>query len=57
LAGEKVLVVSNRRNSVINFALPSPLQNTSWTDAMTGESISLTTQLVLQPYSYLIAKK
>ncbi|MCX6304076.1 MAG: alpha-amylase family glycosyl hydrolase [Bacteroidetes bacterium] len=57
LAGEKVLVVSNLRDSVITFALPLPLQNTTWTDAMTGESITMATQLVLQPYSYLIAKQ
>ena len=56
LAGAKVLVISNLRNSVINFALPSPLQNTTWTDAMTGASIALNTQLVLQPYQYLIGK-
>jgi glycosidase len=56
LEGEKVLVVSNMRNHVINYALPAPLQNTDWTDAITGESITLTTQLVLQPYSYLIGK-
>lgn len=57
LAGEKVLIISNLRNNIINFALPLPLQNTVWTDAMTGESITLTTQLLLQPYSYLIAKQ
>ena len=57
LAGEKVLVVSNMRNNVITFELPLPLQNTTWTDAMTGESINLTTQLVLQPFSYLIARQ
>ncbi len=57
LAGEKILVVSNLRNGVINFELPLPLQNTSWTDAMTGESFTMTTQLVLKPYSYLIAKQ
>ncbi len=57
LAGEKVLVVSNLRNSVINFALPLPLQNTTWTDAMTGNTVTMTTQLTLQPYSYLIAKQ
>ena len=57
LAGENVLVVSNLRNNVVNFALPSPLQNTTWTNAMTGESVTLTTTLVLQPYSYLIAKQ
>jgi hypothetical protein len=57
LAGEKVLVVSNLRNNVINFALPLPLQNTVWTDAMTGESVTLTTPMVLPPYGYLIAKQ
>ena len=57
LSGEKVLVVSNLRNHVVNFALPIPLQNTKWKDAMTGDSIILTTQLVIQPYSYLIAKQ
>lgn len=57
LAGEKVLVISNLRNSVINFALPVPLQNTTWTDAMTGENIMLIAPIVLQPYSYLIAKQ
>jgi glycosidase len=54
---EKVLVVSNLRNKAINFSVPFPLQNTTWTDAMTGESITLTTQLDVQPYSYLIAKQ
>lgn len=57
LTGDKVLVVSNLRNTVINFPLPATLQNTTWTDAMTGQSITLTTQLVLQPYDYLIAKQ
>lgn len=56
LEGETVLVVSNMRNNVVNFALPAPLQNTAWTDAMNGESITLTSELVIQPYSYLIAK-
>ncbi|MCX6269349.1 MAG: alpha-amylase family glycosyl hydrolase [Bacteroidetes bacterium] len=57
LEGEKVLVISNLRDSVIIFALPVPLQNSAWTNAMTGESITMPTQLILQPYSYLIAKQ
>jgi glycosidase len=57
LKGEKVLVISNLRNSVITFELPIPLQNTTWTDAMTGEGVNMTIQLVLQPFSYLIAKQ
>jgi len=57
LAGEKVLVVANLRNHVVNFALPLQLQNTTWTNALTGDSIRMNTQLVLQSYSYLIAKQ
>ncbi len=57
LAGEKVLVVANLRNSTVVFALPPALINTSWTDAMSGSSLSITTQLTLQPYGYIIAKQ
>jgi glycosidase len=57
LAGEKVLVLSNLRNSVITFSFPVALQNSNWTNAMTGETIHLTADLVLQPYSYVIAKQ
>ena len=57
VAGEKVLVLSNLRNSAINFALPFPLTNTSWTDVINGGTITLSTQLVMQPYSYLIGKQ
>lgn len=56
LAGEKVLVLSNLRNSWINYALPAALANTSWTDAVNGGNIIITNQLVLQPYSYLLLK-
>lgn len=57
VTGEKVLVISNLRNSTINYILPAALVNTSWTDVMNGGSVSLTTQVSLQPYSYLVLKQ
>ena len=56
-AGEKVLVISNLRNQTIQYSLPVALTNTSWTDAIKGGSVSLSTQLTLLPYGYLIAKQ
>jgi len=52
-----VLVISNLRNSVINYTVPAALVNTIWTDLMNGGSITLTSNLALQPYSYLVAKQ
>ena len=57
ITGEKVLVISNLRNSEINYTVPAALVNTTWTDLMNGGSITLTSTLALQPYSYLVAKQ
>lgn len=54
---EKVFVLCNVRNTVIDYALPIALINTKWTNAMTGEKVSLTSQVTLQPNSYLILEK
>jgi len=53
---EKVFVLCNVRNNVINYTLPLSLANTKWTNAMTGEKISLNAQVTLEPYSYMILK-
>ena len=55
--GEKVLVISNLRNSVINYTLPSALTNTTWTNAMTGASITLGTSVSMPAYGYLVLKQ
>jgi glycosidase len=54
---EKVFVVSNLRNAAINYTLPAALANTTWTDAMTGAAVTLTNQMSLSAYSYLVLKK
>ncbi|MDQ2720056.1 MAG: alpha-amylase family glycosyl hydrolase [Bacteroidota bacterium] len=55
--GDTALVISNLRNSTINYSLPAALANTAWQDAMNGGTVTLTTQLTLSPYSYFILKK
>lgn len=57
VGAEKVFVLVNVRNSVVEYTLPASLVNTTWTDAMNGGNISLTTKVSLQPYAYIILKK
>lgn len=54
---ETVFVVSNLRNNNVSFSLPAAVANTTWTNALTNESVVLASQLVLSPYQYLILKK
>ncbi|MBB1284591.1 alpha-glucosidase C-terminal domain-containing protein [Flavisolibacter sp. BT320] len=56
LGTEKVFVASNLRNTVSTYNLPAGVANTTWTNAMTGTSVTLTGSLNLQPYSYVIFK-
>jgi glycosidase len=53
---EKVFVASNLRNTTANYTLPSGVASTTWTDAITGATITLGTQLTLQPYTYMVLK-
>jgi glycosidase len=53
---ERVAVIVNLRNSVINYTLPPVLSNTSWTDVLNGGGITLDNQLALQPYTYMVLK-
>ena len=50
-------ILVNLRNTTVNYTLPASLAQTSWTDAFTGGSVSLTTQVSLAPYSYRVLKK
>lgn len=53
---EKVLVIVNLRNKVVDYTLPAALANTLWSDAMNGGNAPLTTKVTLQPYTYLVLK-
>jgi glycosidase len=54
---EDVLVLVNARNSVINYAIPSALQNTGWTNGLTNANVTLLNQYTFQPYTYLVLRK
>ena len=56
LSPDKVFVIANLRNSIINYTIPAAYANTTWQDAMNGGSVTLTTQITLQPYTYLVLK-
>lgn len=54
---ERYLVIVNVRNSVRDFALADAIKNTTWTDALSGASVSLGTSLSLGGYEYRVLKK
>ena len=54
---DDVLILVNARNTTINYTVPAGLQSTSWKDGMSNNSVSLTTQLTLSPYQYIVLTK
>ncbi len=54
---DDVVVLVNARNAASTLNLPAALQNTSWTNGLTGATVNLGTQYTFQPYNYLILKK
>jgi glycosidase len=51
---ETAVILVNIRNSAISFTLPAVLANTTWNDKINGGTVSLSAQVTLQPYQYLI---
>ncbi len=54
---EQVVVLSNLRNANEDITLPTDLNGTTWTDAMSGAAVTLSAQMSLTPYQYIILKK
>jgi glycosidase len=54
---EKVLVIVNLRNNVVDYSVAPALIGSSWTDAMNSGKVKLPGTISLQPYSYLVLKK
>jgi len=54
LSPDTVFVIDNLRNSTINYTLPAALSNSTWRDAFTGNSVTLSTQVTLQPYTFMV---
>jgi glycosidase len=54
----EVLVIANVRNTTIaSFSVPAELQNTTWTDVMTGNPVTLGQQLSLSPFEFYLLKE
>lgn len=51
---EKVLVIDNLRNRSVTYTLPAAVANTTWADALNSGTVTLTNQIVLQPYEYMV---
>lgn len=54
---EQAFVAANVRNSAQVYTLPANLANTTWTDALSGSTVALGTQVSLPAYGYLVLKK
>ncbi len=54
LDNEEIVILTNIRNTTINYTIPSELENTVWTDALSQNTISLNGQITLAPYQFYI---
>ncbi|MFM1771884.1 MAG: hypothetical protein RLZZ71_1026 [Bacteroidota bacterium] len=56
LNADQVVVIANVRNATTNYIIPTALLNSTWTNALTGASVTLGSSLSLSAYQYLILK-
>lgn len=54
---DDVLVLVNTQKSAISYTIPAALQGTAWKDGLSGTGLTLSAQLTLQPYNYLVLQK
>ncbi|MCD4684132.1 MAG: alpha-amylase, partial [Bacteroidales bacterium] len=52
----ELVVIVNVRDNTVSYSIPGVLQNTNWMDALTNESVTLETSLLLGNYQYIILK-
>ncbi len=55
-ATDTTLIMVNTRNRNINYALPSQIKNSDWTDAFDDTEIPLESELQFQSYQYFLLK-
>lgn len=54
---DKALILSNLRNKSVTYTIPATLAKTKWRDAFNGRKTKLKTEIILEPYQYLVFKK
>ncbi|UII21215.1 alpha-amylase family glycosyl hydrolase [Fulvivirga ligni] len=53
---EKILVMINVRNATTSYTLPEALQNTSWSNLMSGDGTTLNDAVTLNPFEIQLLK-
>lgn len=53
---EQAFVAVNVRNAPTTYTVPTALVNTTWTNALQGGAVTLTTQLTLPAYGYVVLR-
>jgi glycosidase len=53
---EKVLVLSNLTSSEVKYIVPTPLTKIAWKNAFGDAAVTLTSEITLQPYQYIVLK-
>ncbi len=51
---QKVLVIANLRNNAVTYTVPATLTTTGWKNSFTSASVTLTSQIYLQPYQHMV---
>ena len=53
---DQLLVFTNARNAATIYTIPAALEGSQWINALTNESITLSTELNLTAYQFLLLK-
>lgn len=53
---EKVFVLSNLTSGTAKYIVPAALSKTAWKNAFGGASVTITAEITLQPYQYMVLK-
>ena len=53
-SSQKVLVIANLRNNAVTYTIPASLSASGWKNAFTGASVTLNSQMYLQPYQHMV---
>lgn len=53
---EKVFILSNLTSGTAKYIVPASLSKTAWKNAFDNASVTLTSEITLQPYQYLVLK-
>ena len=54
---DDVLVLVNTKNTAESFTVPTALQNTTWTDGLSGAIVTFSTTYSIPAYGYVALKK